>query len=191
MSCLSMSQPFYQWHSSQTAQAVFSPVRGSGLAEAGRRGGGAGTESENTGMTGANRWQKSISLYPIGLAGPRSPITVPQKSKHYSRRKTGRKCLFGSPKDRLKNGLALSGCRDLFENPFHLVVKLRLNCFSTPRTKKTKTNEQHTAWLFGYRDWILCSDPRQSLRRFSGPDTPWDCYICLHWGGLGGQCRHI
>ena len=26
------------------------------------------------------------------------------------------------------------------------------------------------------------------------PDTPWDCHICricLHWGGLGGQCRHI
>ena len=23
------------------------------------------------------------------------------------------------------------------------------------------------------------------------PDTPWDCHICLHWGGFGGQCRHI
>ena len=21
------------------------------------------------------------------------------------------------------------------------------------------------------------------------PDAPWDCHICLHWGGLGGQCR--
>ena len=23
------------------------------------------------------------------------------------------------------------------------------------------------------------------------PNTPWDSHICLHWGGLGGQCRHI
>ena len=23
------------------------------------------------------------------------------------------------------------------------------------------------------------------------PDTPWDCHICRHWGGFGGQCRHI
>ena len=22
------------------------------------------------------------------------------------------------------------------------------------------------------------------------PYTPWDCHRCLHWGGLGGQCRH-
>ena len=29
------------------------------------------------------------------------------------------------------------------------------------------------------------------VRKTTYPDTPWDCHICLHWGGLGGQCRDI
>ena len=32
---------------------------------------------------------------------------------------------------------------------------------------------------------VWCSRPG---RYAHVPDTPWDCHICLHWGGFRGQC---
>ena len=39
--------------------------------------------------------------------------------------------------------------------------------------------------------WSRDADAQRPKLEPPIPDTPWDCHICLHWGGLKVQCRHI